>query len=206
MQDRIIELAYDLFSRIGIRSVTMDEIARPLGISKKTLYQFFPNKEALLTAALDQELKKQELLIEETIREADNAVEAFYNISEYVRNMHSQTNPIVIFEMERYYPKVFEHYLSFKKHCISHSIADFFRQGMKEGYFREDLDPQIIAKLRMEQFEYIFKPDIFPRAEFEYNHVCDQLFDHFMHGILTGQGRKIYQELKNNTENHNNKS
>ncbi|BDC98927.1 TetR/AcrR family transcriptional regulator [Persicobacter psychrovividus] len=203
MHDRIIALSFELFSRLGIRSVTMDEIARKLGVSKKTIYQCFPNKEALLLATLEQEFEKQEQQMRSIIDLAADPVDAFLKLSGFAKEMHARSNPLVLHEIERYYPKGWTAYLDFKHKVVQHNMSALLQQGVDRAFFRQDLNVKVMAVLRMEQLEYCFRPNLFPRATFQYEEVYQQIADHFLLGIVTEKGLHTLQNINQSNKTAN---
>src|ERR1700724_3485388 len=95
-KDRILEKATDLFMRYGIRSITMDEIAAQLGISKKTIYQFFTDKDDMVMAVIDQEIQKNELECIQFRDQAENAVHQIFLALESLEEMLKYTNPLML--------------------------------------------------------------------------------------------------------------
>lgn len=143
----IIEGAYKIFTEHGIRNVSMDDICRMLGISKKTLYQFVENKVDLV--------KKIGLYIRETIKNRMeelekldlNAIDVLLEMSKIAGTRHLRINPVIAFELRKFYPQAYEEYISSKRDLIIENVKKNIDQGIKEGLYRLDLNKDIVAHL-----------------------------------------------------------
>lgn len=189
---RILEIATEQFSRYGVRAVTMEDIARQGGISKKTIYLEFADKKDLVKEAfealLDEDRKKLNYILETE----DGVIEHLVKTSKMVRERLQNINPIVILEVQRYFPEAWRMFEDFKVQVIMEDLVNVIEKGKKLGYFRPEIDSHILAKVRVSQITSAFDPDNFGRPEF--NMVEEQmvLLDHFLHGIFTEKGRTAY--------------
>src|SRR4051812_47289463 len=113
-QERIVGKAHELFMRYGIRSVSMDEVANQLGISKKTIYQFYTDKDALVEDVIDIELSKSERGCTMHKKQSENPIHEIFMAVDMLLEMLSQMNPTLIFDLERYHPKAFRKYSEYK--------------------------------------------------------------------------------------------
>ncbi|MFZ9981108.1 MAG: TetR/AcrR family transcriptional regulator [Cyclobacteriaceae bacterium] len=195
IQSRILLKANELFMRYGFRSVSMDDIAREMGVSKKTIYQYYPEKEELVRAIFRQH-QQQWLKNSERIKATStNAIEEILFYTDLVRQQVSTINPSLLFDLYKYHRSVWDEWSQYKANIARKSVIDTLERGIREGYFRADLDPVIIAVMRMEQIEMAFNDQLFPSAGFSVKKVHAQLFDHFISGLLTEKGRVLYQSM-----------
>jgi AcrR family transcriptional regulator len=195
--ERIILGGEELFLQAGIKSVTMDDIAKHLGMSKKTIYQFFKDKNELVIALVKKKLQDDEEQMNALINQSANVIEAMINMMKCSEEIFSRINPIVIHDMQKYHPdawKVFQH---FKSGVIVHSLEELLDKGIKQGYIRPDIDVKIIAMMRVAQVEMGFNASLFPVAEFNTWKVQQQFLEHFNYGICTLKGYKLLNEYKN---------
>ena len=114
VKDRIIQKATDLFMRYGIRSITMDEIASQLGISKKTIYQFFTDKDQMVEAVVELEVSENELKCEHCQVVAENAVQEIFIIMEMSEELLSAMNPLIMYDLEKHHVKAFKKFRDYK--------------------------------------------------------------------------------------------
>lgn len=195
-RQKIIAGAQELFMKFGIRSVSMDDIARHLGMSKKTIYQFFADKDEVVLEVT----KLHECLWEEkSIHFANisaNAIEELLRFSVLFRDQMRQMNPNLMFDMFKYHRSAWQEWVSYKGRVIKKKISDTLHRGIREGYFRTDLNVDILATFRVEQVEMAFNDSIFPHGTFRLEEVQMQLFDHFLHGCLSRKGFDLYDEFK----------
>ncbi|HEY9002653.1 MAG TPA: TetR/AcrR family transcriptional regulator [Mucilaginibacter sp.] len=195
--DRIILGGEELFLKAGIKSVTMDDIAKHLGMSKKTIYQFFRDKNELVIALVQKKLKEDEDQMEEIINKSGNVIEGMINMMKCSEDIFSRINPIVIHDLQKYHPDAWKQFQNFKSGVIVQTLEELLKKGIEQGYIRADIDVKIIARMRMIQVEMGFNTDIFPHSEFNVWKVQQQFHEHFNYGICTLEGYKLLNEYRN---------
>lgn len=171
----------------------MDDIARSVGVSKKTIYQHYKDKNSIIAKVVKTHFERQKHLIEETTTDTENCIEELYEMSKCMRMSVETVNPAVMYDLERFYPRVFKEFTRFKEEFIFEHIKASLRRGIKEGYFRDDINIEILARLRMAQVQISFDPEIFPKDKFDFQEVHRQLFKHFALGLLTDNGRVLFK-------------
>lgn len=191
--DKILEEARGLFLQFGLKTVSMDDIARSVGVSKKTIYQHYKDKNAIIAKVVKTHFDRQKELIIETTTDTENCIEELYEMSKCMRMSVESVNPAVMYDLERFYPKMFKIFIKFKYEFILEHLKNTLVRGMKEGYFREDINVDIIATLRMAQVQFSFDPEIYPKEKFNFQEVHQQLFKHFALGLLTDNGRVLFK-------------
>jgi AcrR family transcriptional regulator len=194
--DRIIEGSLELFLQAGIKSVTMDDIAKHLGMSKKTIYQFFKDKNELVIALIKKRLQDDERDMSEMIGKSSNVMEEMINMMKCSEEIFSRANPIVIHDLQKYHPEAWKEFQNFKAEVIVRTLEELLTKGIKQGYIRPDIDVKIIARMRVMQVETGFNTSIFPANEFNLWKVQSQLLEHFNFGICTLKGYKLLDEYK----------
>jgi len=195
--ERIIEGGEELFLKAGIKSVTMDDIARHLGMSKKTIYQFFKDKNELVTALVKKKLKEDEEQMIEFISKSSNVIEEMINMTKCSEDMFSRINPIVIHDMQKYHPDAWKVFQQFKNEVLISTLEELLTKGIKQGYIRPEIDVKIVARMRVNTVELGFNTTIFPIAEFNTWKVQVQFLDHFNYGICTLKGYRLLNQYKN---------
>jgi AcrR family transcriptional regulator len=196
IKKKIVDSAFELFKKYGIRSVTMDDIARHLGMSKKTIYQSFSEKDEIVLAVT----KMHECMWEERAthlaQTSDNAIEELLKFSMVFRDQMRQMNPSLMFDLFKYHREAWQEWITYKNKVIRKKIVDTINRGISESYFRADLKVDILATFRVEQVEMAFSESIFPREQYKLEDVQMQLFDHFIYGCLTRKGIDMYEQTK----------
>lgn len=183
-----------MFHRYGIRSVSMDDIARNLSMSKKTLYQYYKDKDDLVTVALHKHMEMEKEEYDEIFTKSHDAIEELALVSKCIRKNLRDINPSLLFDMQKYHPKAWAMWVEFKNGYIKDSITQNISRGVLEGHFRAEVDPETLAILRVQQIEMGFDSNVFPTSKFDFREVQMRCLDHFIHGIVTEEGRKLFQE------------
>ena len=205
-KEKIIESATELFIRYGIRSVTMDDVAKETSMSKKTLYQYFQNKDSLVTEVVKRHFELERSEFKQIKSKAENAIHELILTAKCIRKHVYKMNPSLLLDMQKFYGAAWDEYLDFKNSTIKGQIEEIICQGIEEGCFRPEINPQILAIFRVESIQLIFDPKLFPGESFDFPTVHIQLMDHFINGLLTNEGRKRYEEynqLENQTTQTN---
>jgi TetR/AcrR family transcriptional regulator, cholesterol catabolism regulator len=195
--ERIIQGSEELFLTAGIKSITMDDIAKHLGMSKKTIYQFFKDKNELVIALVRKKLKEDEDQMAEIISNSGNVIEEMINMMKCSEEIFSRINPIVIHDMQKYHPDAWRQFQNFKSGVLVHTLEELLNKGIEQGYIRPEIDVKIIARMRVNQVELGFNTAIFPVAEFNTWTVQQQFNEHFNYGICTLKGYKLLNQYKN---------
>jgi AcrR family transcriptional regulator len=200
IRTKILKGAENLFMKYGVRSISMDDIARHLSVSKKTLYQHFEDKEDIVTITCQAHIDGISREFEEIRDKSKNAIDELARISGCLRQNTAEMNPSLLFDLQKYHPKAWSYWLDHKNRFIKESVARNLEQGIAEGYFRPEIDVEIIARMRLELVQLAFDDQLFPASQFRLIEVQMQIFDHFVFGLLTEKGRKLYQKHKDQLE------
>lgn len=195
-RERILEIATEQFARFGVRTITMEDIARQAGISKKTIYQEYADKRDLVKAVFSRILEEDQKRLTFIHESEDGVIEHLVKTSKMMRERLSSINPMAIMEVQKYFPEAWKMFEEFKERAIQTDLVNVLEKGKELGYFRQEIDSHILAKVRMNQITSAFDPAHFTSPE--YNFVEEQLvlMDHFLHGIFTEKGRQAYLSQK----------
>jgi TetR/AcrR family transcriptional regulator, cholesterol catabolism regulator len=202
IKEKILKGAEDLFMKYGVRSISMDDIARHLSVSKKTLYQHFADKEDIVTLTCQAHLARNSNDFSNARITAKNAIEELSNLSMCLKRSMENMNPSLLFDLQKYHPRAWAVWLNHKNHFIRNSIVRNLEQGIGEGYFRAEINPEIIAAMRLELVQVAFDEETFPRERFRLAEVQMAIFEHFVYGIVTEKGRKLYEKYKEKVKQH----
>ncbi|HLO92490.1 MAG TPA: helix-turn-helix domain-containing protein [Lentimicrobium sp.] len=186
----ILEGAIKLFKQYGLRSISMDEIARSLSMSKKTLYQYVDNKDDLIIKALDYIIAKTK--VEEIEKDENlNAIDVLLEISRIVRTEVVEMNPVVKFDLFKFYPSIYHKAVMKKKEMIFNDIIINFNRGIEQGLYRKDVDIELTAKLYIQNLLEIHDPE-FMNAPL--SKVFVVMFDTLIRSIVNEEGLKYYEQ------------
>ena len=194
VKERIIIKAAELFMRYGIRSITMDEIATQLGISKKTIYQFFTDKDDMVFAVIEQEIGKNEAECLQYRYDSKDAVHEIFLAVEDLEEMLRYTNPMMLYDLEKYHPRAYQKIRDYKYQFLYEAILENLRKGIDEGVYRSDIQRDIVAKNRIESAFLVFNIDLFPHSRYSMSEVNFELAILFLHSITTEKGRRLIEQ------------
>jgi len=201
IQEKINETADRLFHKYGIRSVSMDDIARELSISKKTIYQYFKDKEEIVILGVKTHIEREKKEFGEILSSSINALDEMVSFSKCLRKHMGEINPSLLFDLQKFHPAAWDLWLDFKHGFIKETVINVIIRGKKDGLFRQELNEQVLATYRIQTVEMTFDQNIFPNEKFDFVELQMALLDHFLRGLLTIKGLNYYEELINNSIN-----
>lgn len=199
VRDNIILVAENLFIRYGFKRVTMDDIAREMAISKKTIYQFFKDKNEIVCSVTEKFLQREGCQIQALEKESENVIEHLVNTSKHLRKHVSSVNPGAMYDLKKYFPEGWKIFIHYKEEVFLKSIVKILKQGVDEGLFRAEINPEILGIMRMEQIQMPFDESLYPRDRFDFTQVQMQLLGTFIAGILTEKGKELFIEYSKST-------
>ncbi|HMN33405.1 MAG: TetR/AcrR family transcriptional regulator [Chitinophagaceae bacterium] len=194
VKQQYIETALELYKRLGFKSVTVDDLAKSLGISKKTLYDHFKNKEEIVIESVKYMLNKLYVKMEESKNISDNAILQIVHLIYLMENFIRGMNTICYYDLQRFYPKAFKIIKEYQDKIMFIYIKENLLKGINEGYYREEIDVEIVARFRMESSLYTFQNDLFPMPAFDHIKVMNQLIAIYLYGIATPKGQKLIKK------------
>lgn len=196
-QQRILQNAESLFLRLGIRSVSMDDIAAHLGMSKKTLYQYVEDKDQLVTLVVARHLQENCREMEQCTRQADNAVHEFFLILDRVMIDFSNMNPMVLFDMQKFHHRAFEEFTRYKQEFVLSSVRQNIDRGIREQLYRSDLDADVISRYRLESMMIPFNLAVFPPEHYTLVKTAQLISENFIYGLVSPEGHQLVEKYKN---------
>ena len=185
--------------RNGIRSVSMDDIANHLAMSKKTLYKWFSNKDEIVHTSIQQHLT-EESTCEVPIEDAANALEEMFQLMQWHRQFLSDLHPSIFYDLQKYHPQAWALFEEHKKTFMLQKVIENLERGMAEGVYRPDLDLAVLGRLRLAEIDLCFNPDIFPNRQFELIQLHTVCLEHFLLGISSLKGHKLINQYRQLTE------
>jgi len=191
IRDRIKQKADELYRRYGIKSVTMDEIASQLGVSKKTIYQSFNDKNELVDAVIAEMLDYNKLCCQNSRMHAQNAVQEVYLGMESLQGILDNMNPSILFDIERGHPQTFKKFIEYKYNFLFDLIKKNIERGKKEGLYRPEINAEIISKIRIETITLPFNEDLFPKNKYSLLYIQQEMLEYFLFSMVTPKGYKL---------------
>ena len=196
IKERIIEEAAKLFRMYGIRSVTMDTLAGQLGISKRTIYEIFSDKDELLIGVLQTMARRQKALIENVLSGSESAIHAIFRLLEASIDHFQTVSPAFQADLKKY------HYEVLMKECENCEMPDYkanieiIMRGIREKLFRMDVHPEIANRCLYSLVRMTLDFDLFPAGEFTRRDVIKNAFINYMRGISTPEGLRLINQLE----------
>jgi AcrR family transcriptional regulator len=190
---KIIGTSVQLFMKHGIKRVTMDDIARELGISKKTIYQHYKDKEEIITTATQIHLDGECNMMKEIRENSSNAVEHLFKLSKIMRESFDNIHSAVLFDLKKYYKSAWLLYQKFEKEVLYKEVENSLYAGIKEGYFRKEINVSVLSSLRILEIQMSFDNELFDHTNNTISEIQHQLLEHFTYGILSEKGLDLFK-------------
>jgi TetR/AcrR family transcriptional regulator, cholesterol catabolism regulator len=178
----------ELYMRYGIKSITMDDVASQLGISKKTLYKLVRDKDDLVGKIVDQEIEIQKNDSSCIFDKELNAIEELLMVSKMVNQKLKQVNPSTEFDLRKYYPEHYQKLVNARREKMYENVVANLVKGKKEGFYRDDLIDDIIGKLQVSRIESMLDNEVFSIDEFTSPKFFQEIFVYHIRGISNKKG------------------
>ena len=183
-----------LFMKYGIKSLTMNDIATHLGISKKTLYLYVTDKKDLVTQTVQIQIENEECILEATISHDGNAIDGLLRINQKVSEKLHNIQPGVMFDLQKFYPEAWKIFQNHKCNYIPTIVEANIEKGIKEGLYRENANPKIISKFYITMVDKMFDIELFPPLEFNYKKLHLEMTRYHIRGIASRKGIEYLKE------------
>jgi TetR/AcrR family transcriptional regulator, cholesterol catabolism regulator len=198
--ERIKQKAHGLFMQYGLRSVSMDDIATGLGISKKTIYQFFADKDALVDDVMASVFENDMICCERDRAKSENAIHEIFLAIDFIVEMFKSMNPSVLFDLQKFHPTSFARFVKHKDEYLFNMIKNNLKRGIEEELYRADLKVDILSRFRVESMMMPFNPEFQQKAGKNLALIEEEITLHFLYGLVSTKGYKVaqkYQEKRN---------
>jgi AcrR family transcriptional regulator len=196
LKDEIADIAEELAYKGGITSLTMDDLASHMGISKKTIYQYFESKQELVDYMVVRRLNQTVLKIDEAMKSHHNVIHVFIRIMRLLPEIMGAINPVVFDELKSKYRSTWKRFEEIKQKHMFNSLMVLLEKGKKQGYFRKNIHSEILVQMRFLQVESTFNSKSYPFHKYAFDEIHRQLLEHFLCGICTLKGLELYEKLK----------
>jgi len=184
----------EMFYKYGIRSVTMDDIAREMGISKRTLYQYVANKEDLVKQAVDFEISNYDCFFEDLHKKDLSALDQMVYLHEFVIKNIKESPASLEFDMQKYYPKIWKRIEDVRHERMYKFLVANMEKGLKEDIYRTGIDPDIIARIFIGRADTFLNNDLFSIEELSQASFLDQIFSYHIHALCNMKGLAYYEQ------------
>lgn len=179
--------------RFGIRTVSMDDIAGSLGISKKTIYAGFGDKDALVDSVIEEHLREAEAMVREIHVRSEDAVQEIVLTMRMVEVQFRHLNPIVLHDLRKFHPGAYARLEAHKGQFLLGVVRGNLERGKAEGLYRPELDVEVMSRFRLESMMVLFDVDLFPPDRFSLARASQEVLEHFLFGLATPLGRALIE-------------
>ena len=187
--------------RFGIRSVSMENMAEALGMSKKTLYQYFADKDELVVEVVKRHTDVVRQQCEQIAQEAEDAIHEIFLIMERVMEDFRNMNPMVLFDLQKYHPLGFQRFNEYKNQFLLDFIRCNIQRGIREGLYRDNIQLEIISRYRLQSMMIPFDINVYPPTLFNMAETAQLIAENFTYGLATVQGHQLIQDYQEKRKN-----
>ncbi|MCB0479781.1 MAG: TetR/AcrR family transcriptional regulator [Flavobacteriales bacterium] len=191
--ETILMGALKVFMTYGIRSVTMDDLAKHMGISKKTLYRYVTDKNDLVIKGIEYHQQLEMCALEACVSKNLNAIDENFEISKVIVDQLQNIHPSVMFDLEKYYPEAMATFDQYKKTVVKHWVEDNMRRGIEEGLYRKDLNIPVLTGMYLARINDFFNADLFPKGV-SFSDIYLEIFRYHIRGLASEKGVKYLQD------------
>jgi len=192
----ILEKVRELFFKYGVRSVSMDDICRETGISKKRLYQYVASKNELVEKLLELERRSFEVIFEKHNFDGVNSIDILLTVSKEVGESFWDVSPSMTFDLKKYYPDIYHRHIDERIRFVYDQMFRNIEKGISQGIYRSDLSVELVTRLYIRRLIDIHNPEFFPAEKFSFQTLFDVMFDNFIRGIANPSGIEYYEKQK----------
>ncbi|HCC71771.1 MAG TPA: hypothetical protein DEQ09_11565 [Bacteroidales bacterium] len=196
-RERITEEAAVLFMKYGIRAVTMDSIAHHLGMSKRTIYEQFADKDELLRSVVRNMTHRQKEVFLDIMKESDNVIETIFRILTLASSHFKTTNPTYLMDLKKYHYRVYEEICQKGDIRNMEMTEEILNRGIKEKIFRSDINVEIVNAGIHGAIDMTKDDQYLPEGKYSRMEIIENLLFNYLIGISTPQGQELINKYKN---------
>jgi TetR/AcrR family transcriptional regulator, cholesterol catabolism regulator len=190
-KQRIQKAAHDLVMQYSIRSVSMDDIAASLGMSKKTIYLYFKDKDELVEAVVDNVIDTNQCICNDDRENAENAVHEIFLVMDMMVEMFKTMNPSILFDMQKYHPAAFRKFQQHRNEYLYNVCWQNLDRGIKEELYRPEINMDIMARYRVETMLTAFNPEFQRSVKQSLIEIEEEIIIHYLFGLVSLKGYKL---------------
>ncbi|GGW28897.1 TetR/AcrR family transcriptional regulator [Arenibacter certesii] len=195
MKELILDKATELFLNLGVKSVTMDDLANEVGISKKTIYTHYENKTKLVQECTTRLFDKISEGINTICALGKNPIEELYDIKKYIIIYIKDEKSSSQYQLQKYYPKIAHHLRTKQNALMQKCTFNNIKRGLELGIYREDINIEFVSRIYISGMTNIQDPKMFPTNLFPMDRLQSYFLEYYLRGIVTPKGRKFLEEI-----------
>lgn len=190
-KSKILQQTFALIMKYGIKSVSMEDISRNIGISKKTIYQHFDSKKTLIKEVVADHIENDQIALRHIIDNATDAIDEMVLVAQHVLHFLRGMSPSMMFDTRKYYPAIWQmvenQHIGFFLDITRKNIL----RGQEEGLYLTDINPEIVARIYVHQSLALSDETIFPLSTFTRSELYQAIVTYHIRGIMTDKGREV---------------
>jgi AcrR family transcriptional regulator len=193
----ILEKVRNLFFKYGVRSISMEDICREVGLSRKKIYEIFTSKNVLVEKLLELERENFEMIFDtDKFDGSVNAIDILLMVSKDVSIKFTDVSPSMTLDLNKYYPDIYHKHVDERIEFIFEKIRINLEKGIHQGVYRDDLSVELVSRLYIRRLMDLHNPEFFPPDRFSFQTLFDVMFDNFIRGIANEKGIEYYETQK----------
>ncbi len=200
MKKKIILKAINLFFSLGFKSVTMDDLAQSMSISKKTIYQFFKNKNQLISSCTESIQKQLVETFKEIRKNADNPIVELFEIKKEAMKILGNTETAPQFQLQKFYPEIYEEIKNREFNLFKDNFQESLKRGIKSEYFRKEINIDFVTRIYLNGMRGVRDINLFPLNEFKVDEVIEDFIEYHLRAISTKKGLSLLNKIYKKSE------
>ncbi len=200
MKKKIILKALNLFLSLGFKSVTMDDLAQSMSISKKTIYQFFKNKNQLISSCTESIQKQLVETFKEIRKNADNPIVELFEMKKEAMKILGNTEASPQFQLQKFYPEIYEEIKNREFNLFKDNIQESLKRGIKSEYFRKEINIDFVTRIYLNGMRGVRDINLFPLNEFKVDEVIEDFIEYHLRAISTKKGLSLLNKIYKKSE------
>ena len=200
MKKKIILKALNLFLSLGFKSVTMDDLAESMSISKKTIYQFFKNKNQLISSCTESIQKQLVETFREIRKNADNPIVELFEMKKEAMKILGNTETSPQFQLQKFYPEIYEEIKDREFNLFKDNIQESLKRGIKSEYFRKEINIDFVTRIYLNGMRGVRDINLFPLNEFKVDEVIEDFIEYHLRAISTKKGLSLLNKVYKKSE------
>ena len=200
MKKKIILKAINLFFSLGFKSVTMDDLAQSMSISKKTIYQFFKNKNQLISSCTESIQKQLVETFKEIRKNADNPIVELFEIKKEAMKILGNTETAPQFQLQKFYPEIYEEIKNREFNLFKDNFQESLKRGIKSEYFRKEINIDFVTRIYLNGMRGVRDINLFPLNEFKVDKVIEDFIEYHLRAISTKKGLSLLNKIYKKSE------
>ena len=193
---RIKKKAHELFMQFGLRSVSMDDIANSLGMSKKTIYQYYADKDELTVEVIQEEIQRTQAICDRDRKLSSNAINEVFLAMDMVVEIFGTMNPSLLFDMQKFHPRAYQKFQNHKNDYLFNVFRNNIQRGIREELYRPQIKADVLSMYRLETLMLPFHPDFQNKLKYNLADLQEEFIIHFLYGMATLKGYKLIQKYQ----------